>query len=89
MIVDIFAGFLIICLLLLFAYACSLAITFWFISIPLAFLGLYWYNKRYHRIQRNLPPEVKAKRAADLARIQAGWKYEKEAKARRKAMRGY
>lgn len=86
MILDLLAGFIIICLLILFAAALSVAITYWFISIPLFILWFRWAYKREQRRQRNIPPQEQARQDRDLARWRAGVTKDQEAKARRKAM---
>lgn len=86
MILDLLAGFMIICLLILLAATVSWSITYWFVSIPLFILWLIWYTKREKERQRNLSPAAKARQEADYARWLAGVNAEKAAKARRKAM---
>jgi hypothetical protein len=46
MIMGMFAGFVVICVIMLFSYGLSLAVTFWFISIPLLYLLLWATVKR-------------------------------------------
>lgn len=86
MIVDIFAAFLIIWILILFAAGFSLAITYWFISIPLFILWVRWLHKREQRRQRNMTPEERARSDRDLALWRADVDKEQAAKARRKAL---
>ena len=79
MIVDLFAGFLIICLLIAYFYVMSLAITFWFISIPLFILWFWWMLKREQKRQRAITP---AQRVIAHAQREA----RRQAQARRDAM---
>jgi Ca2+/Na+ antiporter len=89
MILDLLAGFIIICLLILFFYAMSLAITFWFLSIPLFFIWLVWMLKRegerQKRRERNTTPEEKAREQRDLNLWRAQDDMFRQAKAREKA----
>jgi Flp pilus assembly protein TadB len=59
MIYAMFGGLIIIVTFILIAYAFSLAITFWFISIPLFFLWLWWLAKSgQKRIDNRTPYEI-------------------------------
>jgi hypothetical protein len=87
MIMGMFAGFVVICVMMLFFYGVSLAITFWFISIP---LFEFWFFVEVKRTQRRakVPLSPRAQYYLDLHR--AVNDREAVAKAREKAeVRGY
>jgi hypothetical protein len=87
MILDLFAGFLIICVAILIGYLFSLAITFWFISIPLFIIWFWWLLKRAKtRVRKPLSPQAQR----DLDRWRAGVEADKRWRAHEKAeRRGY
>ena len=63
MILDLLGGLIMILFAMAFAYAVSLAVTFWFISIPLAILWVWWrvqYDRQHPR------PPISAKAQADI-----------------------
>jgi hypothetical protein len=68
MIMGMFAGFVVICVIMLFSYGLSLAVTFWFISIPLLYLLLWATVKRERTRLDNMSPEEKARIDRDIAR---------------------
>jgi len=83
-ILDVFAGFIIICICILIGYAFSLAITFWFLSIPLFFLWLWVMAKRgQKRVHR--PLDADEQRYHDENRAMNDMY--KQARAREKARR--
>jgi 4-hydroxybenzoate polyprenyltransferase len=84
MILDIFAGFLIICLCILIGYAFSLAITFWFISIPLFCVWFVWI---YKREKKRVRKPLSAQAQKDLDHWRASNEWIAIAKAQRKAER--
>lgn len=73
MILGPFSGLLVLIVLLGFAYAFSLAITFWFLSIPLFCLWLWWMAKRNKR-----RPPINARAQASLDRHNAWNAWEKQ-----------
>jgi hypothetical protein len=72
MIMGMFAGFVVICVMMLFFYGVSLAITFWFISIP---LFAFWFFVEVKRTQRRakvpLSPRAQYYLDLHLARLAA------------------
>ena len=89
MILDLLAGFIIICLLIAMAYALSLALTFWFISVPLFIVWFVWILKRegerQQRRERNATPDEKYREKRDLNLWRAQEDMFRQAKAREKA----
>ena len=91
MIVDIFAAFLIICILILFAAGVSVAITYWFLSIPIFIVWFIWIYKRTQRrtinVQRNMTPDERYRQDRDLALNRDLNDMFKRAKVREKELR--
>ena len=91
--IGLFGGFVLLLIILAFAYAVSIATTFWFISIPLFCLWIYSQVKRDQRREAMpLNPAqqaAKAKAQADIDRFQATQAtYRQIAKDERNRMKG-
>jgi hypothetical protein len=67
MIYAMFGGLIIIVTFILIAYAFSLAITFWFVSIPLFVLWLWLAAKRGQKHQSTMTPQERAVQERDMA----------------------
>ena len=90
MILGLLGGLVVLLVIFAFFYAMSLAVTFWFISIPLFIVWFRWIYKREQRRQRNYnlyaTPEQKARDQRTLDSFHADNARRAQARAREKAM---
>jgi len=71
MILDIFAGLIIIWILIIFAAGISLAITYWFLSVPLILIWFWYQIKKTQRRNAAITPEQRAAAQAELEQRRA------------------
>lgn len=84
---GIFGGLIIIILMILVGVAESLAITFWFISVPLLIVLIFVAARRGQNVQDNMTPQERARSDRDLALLRADNAMYKRIKDREKELR--
>ena len=70
MILGLFGALIVILIMILMAYTLSLAITFWFISIPL-FVGWVWWSVKHQKTRPPLSPRAQAQ--LDMHNARNAW----------------
>jgi len=68
MILDLLGGFIIICIMILVGYVASLAITFWFLALPLVAAWIWWAAKH---AQKHPRPPISAHAQSEIDRFVA------------------